>query len=103
MFQGAKRISLSYNPNKPQTVKGILSHLDMERIEKGPKEVFNPEIQKEILVLEEQEVRLILGDDFNHHVFQILSIYNYIVIRTEKMFNDKNKHGLTKQTAKQDI
>jgi len=79
-LQGAKRISLSYNPNKPQTVKGILSHLDMERIEKGPKEVFNPEIQKEILVLEEQEVRLVLGDKFNRNVFQILPIYNYIVI-----------------------
>ncbi|XP_052788627.1 GTPase-activating Rap/Ran-GAP domain-like protein 3 [Mya arenaria] len=52
---GAKRISLPYNPNKPQTVKGILNHLDMDRIEKGPKEIFNPEIQKEILVLEEQE------------------------------------------------
>ncbi|XP_045201546.2 GTPase-activating Rap/Ran-GAP domain-like protein 3 isoform X4 [Mercenaria mercenaria] len=52
---GAKKISLSYNPSKPQTVKGILNHLDMDRIEKGPKEIFNPEIQKEILVLEEQE------------------------------------------------
>jgi len=37
-------------------VKGILGHLDMDRVEKGPKEIFNPEIQKEILVLEEQEV-----------------------------------------------
>ena len=55
-FQGAKKISLPYNPSKPQTVKSILNHLDMERIEKGPKEIFNPEIQKEVLVLEEQEV-----------------------------------------------
>ena len=55
-FQGAKKICLPYNPSKPQTVKGILSHLDMDRLDKGPKEIFNPEIQKEILVLEEQEV-----------------------------------------------
>ena len=33
------------------------SHFDMEKVEKGPKEIFNPEIQKELLVLEEQEVR----------------------------------------------
>ncbi|XP_052215441.1 GTPase-activating Rap/Ran-GAP domain-like protein 3 isoform X2 [Dreissena polymorpha] len=52
---GAKKICLPYNPSKPQTVKGILGHLDMDRVEKGPKEIFNPEIQKEILVLEEQE------------------------------------------------
>ncbi|ESP05020.1 hypothetical protein LOTGIDRAFT_109410, partial [Lottia gigantea] len=52
---GAKKISLPYNPNKPQTVKGILSHFDIEKLERGPKEIFDPEIQKELLVLEEQE------------------------------------------------
>ncbi|XP_055959069.1 GTPase-activating Rap/Ran-GAP domain-like protein 3 [Patella vulgata] len=52
---GAKKISLPYNPNKPQTVKGILSHYDIEKLERGPKEIFDPDIQKELLVLEEQE------------------------------------------------
>ncbi|XP_036368697.1 GTPase-activating Rap/Ran-GAP domain-like protein 3 isoform X2 [Octopus sinensis] len=52
---GAQRICLSFNPNKPQTVKGILNYYGMEKIERGPKEVFDTEIQKELLVLEEQE------------------------------------------------
>lgn len=52
---GAKRICLPYNPNKPQTVKGIISHFDISRIDKVPKELFDPDIQKELLVLEEQE------------------------------------------------
>ena len=32
------------------------SHFDLSKLEKGPKEVFDPEIQKDVLVLEEQEV-----------------------------------------------
>ncbi|XP_046368417.1 GTPase-activating Rap/Ran-GAP domain-like protein 3 isoform X2 [Haliotis rufescens] len=52
---GAKKLSLPYNPGKPQTVKGILSHFDLQKFEKGPKEIFDPNIQKEHLVLEEQE------------------------------------------------
>lgn len=32
------------------------SHYDIEKVEKGPKEIFSPEIQKDLLVLEEQEV-----------------------------------------------
>lgn len=52
---GAKKICLPYNPSKPQTVKGILSHFNIHKIDKGPKEVFDPEVQKELLVLEEQE------------------------------------------------
>ncbi|PVD22442.1 hypothetical protein C0Q70_18255 [Pomacea canaliculata] len=30
-------------------------HFDLEKLERGPKEIFDPEIQKELLVLEEQE------------------------------------------------
>ncbi|XP_076454839.1 GTPase-activating Rap/Ran-GAP domain-like protein 3 [Babylonia areolata] len=52
---GAKKICLPYNPSKPQTVKGILGHFDLDKLERGPKEIFDPEIQKELLVLEEQE------------------------------------------------
>ena len=33
------------------------SHFDMEKTDKGPKEIFSPEVQRELLVLEEQEVR----------------------------------------------
>lgn len=35
-------------------------------MERGPKEIFDPEIQKEILVLEEQEVRLYYINDEYH-------------------------------------
>ncbi|CAH1785534.1 unnamed protein product [Owenia fusiformis] len=52
---GTQKICLPYNPNKPNTVKAILSHFDLHKLDKGPKEIFNPEIQKELLVLEEQE------------------------------------------------
>ena len=40
----------------------ICSHFDLEKIEKGPKEIFNPEIQKELLVLEEQEVKPLINN-----------------------------------------
>ncbi|XP_067126420.1 GTPase-activating Rap/Ran-GAP domain-like protein 3 isoform X3 [Centruroides vittatus] len=53
---GAEKICLSHCPNKPLTVKSILSNFqNMEKIEKGPKEIFIPEIQKDLLLLEEQE------------------------------------------------
>ncbi|XP_042205762.1 GTPase-activating Rap/Ran-GAP domain-like protein 3 isoform X2 [Homarus americanus] len=53
---GAQRISLSYTPNKPMTVKQILSNFqNMDKLEKGPKEIFTQEIQKDLLLLEEQE------------------------------------------------
>lgn len=34
----------------------VCRHFDLEKLERGPKEIFDPEIQKELLVLEEQEV-----------------------------------------------
>ncbi|XP_069702439.1 GTPase-activating Rap/Ran-GAP domain-like protein 3 isoform X2 [Periplaneta americana] len=53
---GAQKISLPYTPNKPMTVKQILSNFpNMEKLEKGPKEIFSPDIQKDLLLLEEQE------------------------------------------------
>ncbi|XP_014288553.3 GTPase-activating Rap/Ran-GAP domain-like protein 3 isoform X2 [Halyomorpha halys] len=53
---GAQKISLTHTPNKPMTVKQILSNFpSMEKIEKGPKEIFSPDIQKDLLLLEEQE------------------------------------------------
>ncbi|KAE8749235.1 hypothetical protein FOCC_FOCC004142, partial [Frankliniella occidentalis] len=53
---GAQKISVPYTPNKPITVKQILSNFpNMEKLEKGPKEIFAPEIQKDLLLLEEQE------------------------------------------------
>ncbi|XP_064649090.1 GTPase-activating Rap/Ran-GAP domain-like protein 3 isoform X4 [Lineus longissimus] len=52
---GAQKFCLPYTPNKPMTVKGILCHFDHHKVDKGPKEIFNPELQKELLVLEEQE------------------------------------------------
>ncbi|XP_073980334.1 GTPase-activating Rap/Ran-GAP domain-like protein 3 isoform X2 [Rhodnius prolixus] len=53
---GARKICLTYTPNKPLTVKQILSNFpNMEKLEKGPKEIFSPDIQKDLLLLEEQE------------------------------------------------
>lgn len=33
----------------------VCSHFDVDKVERGPKEIFSPELQKELLVLEEQE------------------------------------------------
>ncbi|XP_031357939.1 GTPase-activating Rap/Ran-GAP domain-like protein 3 isoform X2 [Photinus pyralis] len=53
---GAQKISLPYTHNKVLTVKQILSNFpNMEKVEKGPKEIFSPDIQKDLLLLEEQE------------------------------------------------
>ncbi|XP_050528670.1 GTPase-activating Rap/Ran-GAP domain-like protein 3 isoform X2 [Daktulosphaira vitifoliae] len=53
---GAQKILLPHTPNKSMTVKQILSNFPlMDKIEKGPKEIFSPEIQKDLLLLEEQE------------------------------------------------
>ncbi|XP_022643618.1 GTPase-activating Rap/Ran-GAP domain-like protein 3 isoform X3 [Varroa destructor] len=53
---GALRICLSHCPNKPLTVKSILSNFEtLDRVDKGPKEIFSPDIQKDLLLLEEQE------------------------------------------------
>ncbi|GIX82429.1 hypothetical protein CDAR_370171, partial [Caerostris darwini] len=47
---GAQKICLSHSPGKPLTVKSILSNFqNMDKIEKGPKEIFSPEIQKNAL------------------------------------------------------
>lgn len=47
---------MPYTSNKVLTVKQILSNFpNMDKIEKGPKEIFSPDIQKDLLLLEEQE------------------------------------------------
>uniref|UniRef100_A0A3P9JIM5 GTPase-activating Rap/Ran-GAP domain-like protein 3 n=1 Tax=Oryzias latipes TaxID=8090 RepID=A0A3P9JIM5_ORYLA len=52
---GTLKISLPYSPTKTLSVKSILSAMNMDRFERGPREIMNPEIQKDLLVLEEQE------------------------------------------------
>ncbi|KAM6975259.1 GTPase-activating Rap/Ran-GAP domain-like protein 3 isoform 1-T1 [Tautogolabrus adspersus] len=52
---GTLKISLPYSPTKTLSVKSILSAMNMDRFEKGPREILTPEIQKDLLVLEEQE------------------------------------------------
>ncbi|XP_063906310.1 GTPase-activating Rap/Ran-GAP domain-like protein 3 isoform X2 [Zophobas morio] len=53
---GAQKISLPMTQNKILTVKQILSHYpNMDRLDKGPKEIFSPDLQKDLLLLEEQE------------------------------------------------
>ncbi|XP_067868512.1 GTPase-activating Rap/Ran-GAP domain-like protein 3 isoform X3 [Heterodontus francisci] len=52
---GTQKICLPYSPTKTLSVKSILSAMNLDKFEKGPREIFNPEIQKDLLVLEEQE------------------------------------------------
>uniref|UniRef100_A0A673BCP1 GTPase-activating Rap/Ran-GAP domain-like protein 3 n=1 Tax=Sphaeramia orbicularis TaxID=375764 RepID=A0A673BCP1_9TELE len=43
---GTLKISLPYSPTKTLSVKSILSAMNMDRFEKGPREILNPDIQK---------------------------------------------------------
>ncbi|XP_012283954.1 GTPase-activating Rap/Ran-GAP domain-like protein 3 isoform X2 [Orussus abietinus] len=53
---GAQKISLPYSANKTMTVKHILSnYFGLEKLDKAPRELFSPELQKDLLLLEEQE------------------------------------------------
>lgn len=52
---GTQKICLPYSPTKTLSVKSILSAMNLDRFEKSPREILNPEIQKDLLVLEEQE------------------------------------------------
>ncbi|KAL1489288.1 hypothetical protein ABEB36_014213 [Hypothenemus hampei] len=53
---GAQKICLQISQNKTLNVKQILSNFpNMDKVEKGPKEIFSPDIQKDLLLLEEQE------------------------------------------------
>uniref|UniRef100_A0A2K6P702 GTPase-activating Rap/Ran-GAP domain-like protein 3 n=1 Tax=Rhinopithecus roxellana TaxID=61622 RepID=A0A2K6P702_RHIRO len=54
-FKGTQKICLPYSPTKTLSVKSILSAMNLDKFEKGPREIFHPEIQKDLLVLEEQE------------------------------------------------
>ncbi|XP_055295173.1 GTPase-activating Rap/Ran-GAP domain-like protein 3 isoform X2 [Sitodiplosis mosellana] len=53
--QGAQKISLTLHPNQKPTVKQMLSHFSSMDATKTPKEIFSPDIQKDLLLLEEQE------------------------------------------------
>ncbi|XP_050011190.1 GTPase-activating Rap/Ran-GAP domain-like protein 3 isoform X6 [Alexandromys fortis] len=53
--RGTQKICLPYSPTKTLSVKSILSAMNLDKFEKGPREIFHPEIQKDLLVLEEQE------------------------------------------------
>ncbi|XP_048679402.1 GTPase-activating Rap/Ran-GAP domain-like protein 3 isoform X3 [Caretta caretta] len=52
---GTQKICLPYSPTKTLSVKSILSAMSLDKFEKSPREIPHPEIQKDLLVLEEQE------------------------------------------------
>ncbi|CAL7949286.1 unnamed protein product [Xylocopa violacea] len=53
---GAQKISLPYSVNKTMTIRQILSNFfGLEKLDKVPREVLTPDIQKDLLLLEEQE------------------------------------------------
>lgn len=54
-LQGAQKISLTFSQNQKPTVKQMLSHFSSLDANKSPKELFSPDIQKDLLLLEEQE------------------------------------------------
>ncbi|EPY83342.1 GTPase activating Rap/RanGAP domain-like 3 isoform 1 [Camelus ferus] len=43
---GTQKICLPYSPTKTLSVKSILSAMNLDKFEKGPREIFHPEIQK---------------------------------------------------------
>ncbi|XP_055707592.1 GTPase-activating Rap/Ran-GAP domain-like protein 3 isoform X2 [Phlebotomus papatasi] len=53
--QGAQKLALPYNPQQKLTVKQILAHFPSMDTNKTPKELFSADIQKDLLLLEEQE------------------------------------------------
>lgn len=55
LFQGAQKIALTYSIHQKVTVKQMLSHFTTMDANKTPKELFSPDIQKDLLLLEEQE------------------------------------------------
>ncbi|XP_078475206.1 GTPase-activating Rap/Ran-GAP domain-like protein 3 [Lampetra planeri] len=52
---GSLKICLPYCPTKAFSVKSILSAISLDKFERSLREILNPEIQKDLLVLEEQE------------------------------------------------
>ncbi|XP_046817899.1 GTPase-activating Rap/Ran-GAP domain-like protein 3 isoform X5 [Vespa crabro] len=61
---GAQKISLPFSANKTMTIRQILrrsicifssNFFGLEKLDKAPREVLSPEIQKDLLLLEEQE------------------------------------------------
>lgn len=53
--QGTQKIALPYSPNQKLTVKQLLTHFPNMDTSKTPKEIFSADIQKDLLLLEEQE------------------------------------------------
>ncbi|KFB52830.1 AGAP002573-PA-like protein [Anopheles sinensis] len=53
--QGAQKLALPYNPQQKLTVKQILANFALMDASKSPKEIFSADIQKDLLLLEEQE------------------------------------------------
>ncbi|ELR51982.1 GTPase-activating Rap/Ran-GAP domain-like protein 3 [Bos mutus] len=47
---GTQKICLPYSPTKTLSVKSILSAMNLDKFEKGPREIFHPEIQKHLLL-----------------------------------------------------
>ncbi|TPP47656.1 GARL3 [Fasciola gigantica] len=52
---GSQKLCISHNPTNSLTAKKVLNFFDLHKVEKGPKEVLNFEVQKDALTLEEQE------------------------------------------------
>nr|XP_054489953.1 GTPase-activating Rap/Ran-GAP domain-like protein 3 isoform X1 [Agelaius phoeniceus] len=56
MAQGTQKIFFPSSPTETFSVQSPLSARSLEKLEKSPRDIFHPEIQKDLLVLEGQEV-----------------------------------------------
>lgn len=52
---GCQRICFPYVPGKTYSSKEVLKFFSIDKLEKAPKEIISPDVQRELLVLEEQE------------------------------------------------
>ncbi|XP_077035479.1 uncharacterized protein LOC129134057 isoform X3 [Agelaius phoeniceus] len=55
MAQGTQKIFFPSSPTETFCVQSPLSARSLEKLEKSPRDIFHPEIQKDLLVLEGQE------------------------------------------------
>ncbi|XP_077028706.1 GTPase-activating Rap/Ran-GAP domain-like protein 3 [Agelaius phoeniceus] len=55
MAQGTQKIFFPSSPTETFSVQSPLSARSLEKLEKSPRDIFHPEIQKDLLVLEGQE------------------------------------------------
>ncbi|KOC65369.1 GTPase-activating Rap/Ran-GAP domain-like protein 3 [Habropoda laboriosa] len=87
---GAQKISLPYSANKTMTIRQILSNFfGLDKLDKAPREIFSPDIQKDLLLLEEQEGSV-------NFKFGVIYARNGQTTDDEMLSNEKGSPGFDK-------